>query len=101
MHTREVNIGQNPLRLETGKLAKQAGGSVVVRYGDSVVLVTACRSANPREGIDFLPLTVDYREYTYASRRIPGGLFEREGKPAEEEVLTSPGMQRPARTRLP
>ena len=61
----------------------------MVRFGDSVVLVTACRAANPREGIDFLPLTVDYREYTYASGRIPGGFFKREGKPAEKEVLTS------------
>ena len=61
MTTRELTIGQNTLRFETGKLAKQAGGSVVVRYGDSVVIVTACRSANAREGIDFLPLTVDYR----------------------------------------
>ena len=66
MHTREISVGQNTLRFETGKLAKQAHGSVIVRLGDSVVLVTACHSANPREGIDFLPLTVDYREYTYA-----------------------------------
>ena len=95
MHTREISIGQNTLRFETGKLAKQAHGSVIVRFGDSVVLVTACRAANPREGIDFLPLTVDYREYTYASGRIPGGFFKREGKPAEKEVLTS-RMHRPA-----
>ena len=64
MTTRELNIGQQILRFETGKLAKQASGSVIVRYGDSVVLVTACRAASAREGIDFLPLTVDYREYT-------------------------------------
>ena len=95
MHTREIAVGQNTLRLETGKLAKQADGSVIVRFGDSVVLVTACRAANPREGIDFLPLTVDYREYTYASGRIPGGFFKREGKPAEKEVLTS-RVHRPA-----
>ena len=85
------------LRFETGKLAKQAHGSVIVRFGDSVVLVTACHSANPREGIDFLPLTVDYREYTYASGRIPGGFFKREGKPAEKEVLTSRCIDRPTR----
>src|SRR6476620_2823279 len=97
MHTRELQIGQNTLRLETGKLAKQAHGSVIVRYGDSVVLVTACRAANAREGIDFLPLTVDYREYTYASGRIPGGFFKREGKPAEREVLTSRVIDRPIR----
>ena len=95
MHTREITIGQNTLSFETGKLAKQAHGSVIVRFGDSVVLVTACRAANPREGIDFLPLTVDYREYTYASGRIPGGFFKREGKPAEKEVLTS-RVHRPA-----
>src|ERR687888_1983412 len=97
MHTRELQVGQNTLRLETGKLAKQADGSIIVRYGDSVVLVTACRSAQPREGIDFLPLTVDYREYTYASGRIPGGFFKREGKPAEKEVLTSRVIDRPIR----
>jgi polyribonucleotide nucleotidyltransferase len=101
MHTREVRIGQNTLRLETGKLAKQAGGSIIVRYGDSVVLVTACRSGSPREGIDFLPLTVDYREYTYASGRIPGGFFKREGKPAEKEVLTSRVIDRPIRPLFP
>src|SRR3954470_13307541 len=101
MHTREVQVGQNTLRLETGKLAKQAGGSVIVRYGDSVVLVTACRSASPREGIDFLPLTVDYREYAYASGRIPGGFFKREGKPAEKEVLTSRLIDRPIRPLFP
>src|SRR5438270_1981186 len=101
MHTRELTIGQNTLRLETGKLAKQAGGAVIVRFGDSVVLVTACRAANPREGIDFLPLTVDYREYTYASGRIPGGFFKREGKPAEKEVLTSRVIDRPIRPLFP
>src|SRR5438034_10072565 len=101
MHTRDITVGQNILRLETGKLAKQAGGSVIVRYGDSVVIVTACRSANPREGIDFLPLTVDYREYTYASGRIPGGFFKREGKPAEKEVLTSRCIDRPIRPLFP
>src|ERR1700676_1890551 len=101
MHTREVIVGDRPLRFETGKLAKQAGGSVMVRYGDSVVLVTACRSANAREGIDFLPLTVDYREYTYASGRIPGGFFKREGKPAEKEVLTSRVIDRPIRPLFP
>ena len=101
MTTREVTIGHTPLRFETGKLAKQAGGSVIVRYGDSVVLVTACRSTSPREGIDFLPLTVDYREYTYASGRIPGGFFKREGKPAEKEVLTSRVIDRPIRPLFP
>jgi len=101
MHTRELQVGQNTLRLETGKLAKQAHGSVMVRFGDSVVLVTACRAPNAREGIDFLPLTVDYREYTYASGRIPGGFFKREGKPAEKEVLTSRVIDRPIRPLFP
>jgi polyribonucleotide nucleotidyltransferase len=101
MHTRELTIGQNILKIETGKLAKQAHGSVIVRYGDSVVLVTACHAANPREGIDFLPLTVDYREYTYASGRIPGGFFKREGKPTEKEVLTSRCIDRPTRPLFP
>ena len=101
MHTREITVGQKTLTLETGKLAKQAHGAVIVRYGDSVVLVTACRAANPREGIDFLPLTVDYREYTYASGRIPGGFFKREGKPTEKEVLTSRCIDRPIRPLFP
>jgi polyribonucleotide nucleotidyltransferase len=101
MTTREVKIGDKTLTFETGKLAKQAGGAVLVRSGDSVVLVTACRAASAREGIDFLPLTVDYREYTYASGRIPGGFFKREGKPSEKEVLTSRVIDRPIRPLFP
>jgi polyribonucleotide nucleotidyltransferase len=101
MHTRELKLGSQTLSLETGRLARQADGSVLVRLGDSVVLVTACYAANPREGIDFLPLTVDYREYTYASGRIPGGFFKREGKPAEKEVLTSRVIDRPIRPLFP
>src|SRR5215510_13297242 len=101
LQKREIRIGSRTLSLETGKLAKQADGSVLVRSGDTVVLVTACRAASPREGIDFLPLTVDYREYTYASGRIPGGFFKREGKPAEKEVLTSRVIDRPIRPLFP
>ena len=101
LHKREVQAGPRTLSLETGKLAKQADGSVIVRMGDTVVLVTACHAANPREGIDFLPLTVDYREYTYASGRIPGGFFKREGKPSEKEVLTSRLIDRPVRPLFP
>src|SRR3977135_3671959 len=101
MTTREISIGQNTLRFETGKLAKQAHGSVIVRFGDSVVLVTACHASSPREGLDFPPLTVDYREYPYASGRIPGGFFKREGKPAEKEVLTSRVIDRPIRPLFP
>ena len=101
MYRREVEINGTPLSFETGKLAKQADGSVLVRMGDSVVLVTACASPNAREGIDFLPLTVDYKEYTYASGRIPGGFFKREGKPSEKEVLTSRVIDRPIRPLFP
>ncbi len=101
MYKRELSIGQNVLSIETGKLAKQANGSVIVRYGDTVVLVTACYASAERVGIDFLPLTVDYREYTYASGRIPGGFFKREGKPAEKEVLTSRVIDRPLRPLFP
>src|SRR5450631_1005214 len=101
MTTRDVAIGDKIIKFETGKLAKQAAGSVIVRIGDSVVLVTACRAAGERVGIDFLPLTVDYREYTYASGRIPGGFFKREGKPAEKEVLTCRCIDRPIRPLFP
>ena len=101
MHTGEVNVGGRPLTIETGTLAKQANGSVVVRQGDTMVLVTACYSPYEREGIDFLPLTVDYRENTYASGRIPGGFFKREGKPPEKEVLTSRVIDRPIRPLFP
>jgi len=97
MTTRELALSHSTLSFETGKLAKQADGAVIVRFGDSVVIVTACRAPSTREGIDFLPLTVDYREYTYASGRIPGGFFKREGKPAEKEVLTSRLIDRPIR----
>ncbi|MSO46042.1 MAG: polyribonucleotide nucleotidyltransferase [Acidobacteria bacterium] len=101
LQRREIQIGSRTISLETGKLAKQAHGSVIVRSGDTMVLVTACHSANPREGIDFLPLTVDYREYTYSSGRIPGGFFKREGKPPEKEVLTSRLIDRPCRPLFP
>ena len=97
LQRREIPIGSRTITLETGKLAKQADGAVIVRSGDTVVLVTACRAASAREGIDFLPLTVDYREYTYASGRIPGGFFKREGKPSLKEVLTSRLIDRPIR----
>jgi polyribonucleotide nucleotidyltransferase len=97
MQTRDISVGNRTISIETGRLAKQADGAVVVRSGETVVLVTACAAGNPREGIDFLPLTVDYKEYTYASGRIPGGFFKREGKPTEKEVLTSRLIDRPIR----
>ncbi len=95
-----VPLGSNTLTIEWGKLAKQAGGSAYVRYGDSVVLATAC-TAEPREGIDFFPLTVDYREYNYAAGKIPGGFFKREGRPTEKEILTSRLIDRPVRPLFP
>src|ERR1044072_1989327 len=101
LQKREVQIGTRRISMETGKLAKQADGAVLVRSGDTVVIVTACHAASPREGIDFLPLTVDYREYTYASGRIPGGFFKREGKPPEKEILTSRLIDRPIRPLFP
>ena len=93
-------LGESTLTLEVGKLAKQANGSVYARYGDSVVLATACRG-EPREGIDFFPLTVDYREYQYAAGRIPGGFFKREGRPSEKEIVTSRLIDRPIRPMFP
>ncbi|MEX1127165.1 MAG: polyribonucleotide nucleotidyltransferase [Vicinamibacterales bacterium] len=101
MHTREIPFGGKTLTLETGRLAKQADGAVIVRQGDTMVLVTACADPNPRENVDFLPLTCDYRENTYASGRIPGGFFKREGKPPEKEVLTSRLIDRPIRPLFP
>jgi len=101
MHNSEISLGGRPLTIETGKWAKQAHGSVIVRMGDTMVLVTACHSGSPRVGIDFLPLTVDYREFAYSSGRIPGGFFKREGKPTEKEVLTSRVIDRPVRPLFP
>src|SRR6202140_2085642 len=89
--------GGKTLYIETGYLAKQAQGSAIVRQGDNVVLGTACASPDPREGIDFFPLTVDYREYTYAGGRFPGGFIKREGRPSEREILTSRMIDRPVR----
>ena len=96
----EVSVtlaGGKTLSFETGRLAKQAHGSVLARLGDSVVLATATANPDPREGIDFFPLTVDYREYTYAGGRFPGGFIKREGRPSEREILTSRQIDRPIR----
>jgi polyribonucleotide nucleotidyltransferase len=89
--------GGKTMSFETGKLAKQAHGAVVVRFNDNVVLATATANPEPREGIDFFPLTVDYREYTYAGGRFPGGFIKREGRMSEKEVLTSRQIDRPIR----
>jgi polyribonucleotide nucleotidyltransferase len=99
-HQVTVEVGGRPLILETGKIAKQANGAIVARYGDTVLLTTACMAptANDR---DFLPLTVDYRENTYSAGKIPGGFFKREGRPSEKEVLTSRLIDRPMRPLFP
>jgi len=97
----ECEVGGRSLIISIGKLAGQASGAVVVRYGDAVVLVTACVSNEPREGVDFLPLTVDYEERLYAAGKIPGGFFRREGRPSEEATLASRLTDRPLRPLLP
>jgi polyribonucleotide nucleotidyltransferase len=96
-----VEIDGKTLSFETGKIAKQADGSVVVSMGDTMVLVTACSEESQRQGVDFLPLTVDYRENTYASGRIPGGFFKREGRPTEREILTCRVIDRGLRPLFP
>ncbi len=97
----EMPLGNHTLSIETGKMAKQADGAAVIRLGDTVVLATACAQREPRAGVDFLPLTVDYRENTYASGKIPGGFFKREGRPNEKEILTSRMIDRPLRPLFP
>ena len=97
----KTKFGRTDLILATGSLAKQAGGSVTVQYGGTVVLVTACMSKELREGQDFFPLTVEYQEKTYAAGRIPGGFFKREGRPSESEILTSRLIDRPIRPLFP
>jgi polyribonucleotide nucleotidyltransferase len=93
--------GGKRLVFETGRMAKQASGAALVSTGETVVLATAVASPDPREGIDFFPLTVDYREYTYAGGRIPGGFIKREGRPSEKEILTSRQIDRPIRPLFP
>src|SRR5215211_4458042 len=92
-----IKLGEHELTVETGRLAKQADGSVVIRYGDTMLLVAAVSASTPREGVDFFPLTVEYRESNYAAGRIPGNYFRREGRPNEKEVLTSRLIDRPCR----
>ena len=93
--------GGKRLVFETGRMAKQASGAALVTTGETVVLATAVASPDPREGIDFFPLTVDYREYTYAGGRIPGGFIKREGRPSEKEILTCRQIDRPLRPLFP
>ncbi len=99
--SKSVEIDGKMLSFEVGRIAKQAGGSTVVRMGDTMVLVTACASPDTRPGVDFLPLTVDYRENTYAGGRIPGGFFKREGRPTERETLTCRLIDRGLRPLFP
>src|SRR5512145_831889 len=99
--TVEIEIGGKRVILETGIMAKQANGSIVVRYGDTVVLATAVASKVERENVDFLPLTVDYQEKAYSAGRIPGGFFKREGRQTEKEILTSRLIDRPMRPLFP
>ena len=101
IHTTSSEIGGRQLTIETGKLANQAGGSVTIRYGDTILLVTACASPNAREGIDFLPLTIDYEERLYAAGKIPGSFFRREGRPTEIGTLAARMTDRPLRPLFP
>jgi len=97
----QIDLGGRPFSVETGRVAKQANGSVMVQYGETVVLVTAVTSEKKREGLDFIPLTVNYLEMTYAAGRIPGGFFKREGRPSDRETLISRFIDRPLRPLFP
>src|SRR5437868_2347444 len=96
-----IKLGSKDLVVETGKVAKQADGSVVIRYGDTMLLVAAVSGRSAREGLDFFPLTVEYRENTFSAGRIPGNYFRREGRPSEKEVLTCRMIDRPVRPLFP
>jgi polyribonucleotide nucleotidyltransferase len=100
-HTVQTDIQGHPFSIETGKVAKQADGAVIVRYGDSMVIASVVATKTAREGQDFFPLTVDYREKAYAGGRIPGGYFKREGAPVKKEILTSRLIDRPIRPLFP
>ncbi|MDA8078668.1 MAG: polyribonucleotide nucleotidyltransferase [Nitrospiraceae bacterium] len=99
--TISLEVRGKELTLKTGKVARQADGSVIAQYGDTVILATAVSSKTPREGIDFFPLTMDYQEKAYSAGKIPGGFFKREGRPTEKEVLTSRLIDRPIRPLFP
>ncbi|OVE78343.1 polyribonucleotide nucleotidyltransferase, partial [bacterium F11] len=96
-----LTLDGKEISIETGQVAKQAGGSVLVRCGDTVILGTACMSHKPKEGIDFLPMTTDFRERTYSAGKIPGGFFKREARPREKETLTSRLIDRSIRPHFP
>src|SRR5437879_9380787 len=97
----EIDFAGRKLSLETGRLAKQAHGAVLAQYGETVVLATVVSAYDARPNIDFLPLTVDYQERTFAAGKIPGGFFKREGRPSEKEILTSRLIDRPLRPLFP
>src|SRR6476469_7673124 len=96
-----IKLGDRELSVETGRVAKQADGSVVIRFGDTMLLVTAVSARTAKEGLDFFPLTVEYRESTFSAGRIPGNYFRREGRPSEKEVLTCRLIDRPVRPLFP
>ena len=100
-YRKEIEWGGRPLVLETGKIARQADGAVVVTYGETVVLCTAVGAKNIKAGQDFFPLTVNYQEKAYAAGKIPGGFFKREGRPSEHETLVSRLIDRPIRPLFP
>jgi polyribonucleotide nucleotidyltransferase len=100
-HKVELEIGGRTLIIENGKLAKQANGAVTVKYGDSMVISTVCADTDPKLGFDFFPLTVEYRERSYAAGKIPGGFFKREGRPSEKEILSARIIDRPIRPLFP
>ncbi|MCA9465444.1 MAG: polyribonucleotide nucleotidyltransferase, partial [Nitrospira sp.] len=101
IHAVELEVGGRLLRLETGRMAKQADGAVLATYADTVILATAVSAKTMKPDIDFLPLTVNYQEKAYAAGKIPGGYFRREGAPSEKEVLTSRLIDRPIRPLMP
>ncbi|MCI0409206.1 MAG: polyribonucleotide nucleotidyltransferase, partial [Acidobacteria bacterium] len=101
VYRREAELGGAKLIIEMGALARQADGAALVQLGDTVVLLTACAEKEARQGVDFLPLSVDYREAFYAAGKIPGGFFKREGRPNEKEILTSRLIDRPLRPLFP
>ena len=101
METFSMEVGGRTLTIEQGKMAKQANGAVLVRYGDTVVLVTVTASKEPREGVDFFPLTVDYEEKMYAAGKIPGGFIKREGRPSNDATLCARLIDRPIRPLFP
>src|ERR1700693_6360138 len=101
LHTVEIDLDVQKITLATGNVAKRANGAVIVRSGDAVVLVSACSNPQPKPNAAFFPLTVDYREYTYAAGKFPGGFIKREGRPSEKEILTSRLIDRPIRPLFP